>query len=52
DKIHFIRQQHREEPGITHGGRLTSAHDRLTSSASSASSRFLSLARVGLYFEA
>ena len=25
--------------------------DRLTSSASSASSRFLSLARVGLYFE-
>ena len=26
--------------------------DRLTSSASSASSRFLSLARVGLYFEA
>ena len=25
-KSHFIRQQHREEPGIIHGGRLTSAH--------------------------
>ena len=26
DKSHFIRQHHREEPGIIHGGRHTSAH--------------------------
>ncbi|CAM9623513.1 unnamed protein product, partial [Ascophyllum nodosum] len=29
DKSHFIRQHHREEPRIIHGGRLTSAHGEL-----------------------